>query len=1147
LTDDNDKKAHVEIEEFFRQFEKSQDGSDNSRVHDARKNGMPVLRTPCGTIRSASRMERKARAKGQASGIAYNLSSGGATLAGGGNGNGGYTEQGGIKKRGRRRKKYRVDKKRIFRLSLVLLLALFTIFSIYVAGIIKSAPAVEPEDIYELLSESSILYDDQGRTIDNLYLNGSGIRTRINYDEMPGDLINAFIAIEDKTFWTHNGFNFVRIFGAIKESLTGGGGISGTSTITQQLARNLWLAETKTERTLSRKIREAYFSLLLEKKLTKEQIIEAYLNTISLGNRSYGVQAASQAYFSKDAQDLTLLECAALASLPKAPGRYALVQTVSKDQITEDDPNLLVMGDEYAYVYNDAVESRKDTALKLMLDQNLITSEAYTETIAQNLRDSINPSINTTDGSNTYFADYVVTSVVADLVNELGYSEEDARQMVYTGGLKIQTTIDVNMQKIIESEFSDNANFPTVTGVTKDKEGNIIGANGKVLLYSYENYFDENGSFIMTPAEYTGKADGSLVLFPGKRLNFYKTEIQGNIDYSIEFKDIYSVNDGMYYTMRGGVIPVPAQYKSKDENGNLIIDGDFLRSEPAQDTFRFIDNGILVSPGNYTLKQKVVQPQSAMVVLDYKTGGIKAMIGGRNVEGRFLFNRATSPRQPGSAIKPMAVYGPALQSGANFDEIKGGEKSYGTYWTAASRINDEPMTFQGEIWPKNWYNSYRGVQTLRKSVEQSVNVNAVKVFLNIGAKKSLAFLKSMGVTTVVESGSINDMNPAALALGGMTRGISPLEMTAGYGTFANKGVYIAPSAYTKITNKRDELFFEKEPKSVQVMDPGAAFIMTDILSSTVSDGIASGANISSQPVAGKTGTTQDKYDAWFVGFTPQYSAAIWIGNDVNIELSEGSGAAAKVWSRIMSKVCAGLARGRFSEAPDNISTRVINGSETEYFIKGTESTNVSESATPVYLCSLSGYRATPYCPARKHEVYDGNGSSSGTLPAYFCHIHNMDVDAYPINPSEKLNTGFVWDGLLRDDAYYETHPEEEVKESAATENTTVANPSDADRPSGGAAPSSNGNSASGNNTGGNAASAGSAENNSGGGNGGSSGGSNSGGDNGDSSGENNSGDSDNSGSSESGDESSSVNETPPAENTEDPDSGPSPPDWLNVQ
>lgn len=882
------------------------------------------------------------------------------------------------------------------------------------------SPEINPDDISSILTQSSTLYDDEGNVIDDIYI-GDGMRTNVLYNEMPQDLVDAFVAIEDRTFWTHHGFNIVRIFGAIRDSILHGGGIKGTSTLTQQLARNIWLPDEKSDRNLGRKIQEAFIAMQLENKLTKYQIIEAYMNTIPLGNRSYGVQAAAQAYFSKDVGELTLAECAAIASLPQAPTRYALIQTFEREKISADDPNLVAVNGQYAYVYNDAYVSRKNLVLSIMLELEFITQQEHDEAVAVDLREHINPRLDNESMSSNYFADYTIEKVTKDLISELGIDEERAHQMLYTGGLKIHTTMNRKMQSIIETELSNNDNFPRLV-VKKDKAGNIIAPNG-VLLNSYDSYFDADGNFTLSPDEYEGLDNGDLMLFKDKRLNFYNTQVHGETDYSVEFKDMYIQDERTYYIMRGGVIPIPREYKTKNENGDLIINHDFFINNP--DIFRFVDGGIVVAPSSYSLRQQVVQPQSAMVLVDYATGGIKAMVGGRNTEGRLLYNRADSPRQPGSSIKPMSVYGPALQMGADKEPIVNGENTYGNYWTAASGILDGPLEFQGKIWPKNWYDGYRGMQTMRRSIEQSVNVNAVKVQLNIGSDRSLKFLKGLGVSSVVETGATNDMNPAALALGGMSRGISPLEMAAAYGAFGNQGLYVEPRPYSKITNRRGEAIIDHESYSNQAMDPAVAWLITDMLRTTVTNGIANRAAIAAQPVAGKTGTTSDKYDAWFVGFTPQYSASLWIGCDVGIELAEGSGAATRVWSKVMQQICEGTERGSFHSAPSNITSKVIDSTSgllpssysstrSEYFISGTEPTTTDTASRPVYICPLSGHLATPYCPTRILFNPDG-----GDKPTYYCNLHNSDPEAFPIDPEKELVVDFYWDGTFRDDYYYE--------------------------------------------------------------------------------------------------------------------------------
>lgn len=220
--------------------------------------------------------------------------------------------------------------------------------------------------------------------------------------------------------------------------------------------------------------------------------------------------------------------------------------------------------------------------------------------------------------------------------------------------------------------------------------------------------------------------------------------------------------------------------------------------------------------------------------------------------------------------------------------------------------------------------------SLRKAVEQSVNTIAVRVMRQVGTEKSMKQLKDFGITTVKESGAVNDKTPAALALGGMTQGISPVEMASAYGTFPNKGVHKDYCCYTSVVDKNGDEVLKADTKEKKVMNEDVSFIMTDILRTTVTRGIAHDA-ATSNPTAGKTGTTSDNFDAWFCGFTPGYSAACWIGNDVNIELSEGSAAAARLWSSVMENLPSS-GTDSFPSMPSTVSR--IAG---EYYATGTES------------------------------------------------------------------------------------------------------------------------------------------------------------------------------------------------------------------
>jgi len=253
-------------------------------------------------------------------------------------------------------------------------------------------------------------------------------------------------------------------------------------------------------------------------------------------------------------------------------------------------------------------------------------------------------------------------------------------------------------------------------------------------------------------------------------------------------------------------------------------------------------------------------------------------------------------------------------------------------------LYDTPTFINETPWPRNWYQGHRGGADMRLSIEQSINVNAVKALAMMGHEYSVEFLKSAGVTTIVEEGAISDINLAALALGGMSVGIAPLEMAGAYGIFANSGVYNKPVSYTLVTNRNGDVLLENVPANTRVMDEGAAFIMTDILRTTITRGFAWRAGVPGRSIAGKTGTTNENYDAWFIGFSPEYVAALWIGNDVNLELSEGSLSAARLWGRIMTQVLEGLPESSFPAAPENVTR--IGG---EYFISGTQNNPIHEN------------------------------------------------------------------------------------------------------------------------------------------------------------------------------------------------------------
>ncbi len=845
----------------------------------------------------------------------------------------------GTKKKKKNRKKRR--RRIVLLLLCIFLLILLSaaaagwLFYSYAEKVIeeKAIKDLETDNLYSLIYQKTTIYDNYGEEIDALYLTG-GNRTLIEYGDLPEDLINAVVDTEDKTFWEHKGFNYVRMLGAVKEKIFGGGQISGTSTITQQLARNIYLSDTKSERTLERKILEAYYTKILEEELTKKQILEAYFNAVYFGFNSYGIQAASESYFSKEPKDLDLLECAALAALPQSPDTYALVKAAYG--ASESGLPILEKGDGVVYLYNgEASDKRRKIVLDNMKEAGHITGREYKEALSSSLEEHMAISMGEDPGTYSYYIDCAIEEAVQDIAQGYGVSEEEARTMVYTKGYNIYTCLDRTVQKTLDKEINKNSNYATINYINKDGSGNIISSSGDVLMRPYDAYFDDDDNLRLSGEEYTIGEDGSITLKKGKRLEFYSTQTGEEESASINFKGMYVQKDGSLYFLEGGSLSIPMGYTKLDDEGNCVISAEFQKDFP--DFFKKDDGKLIVSEDDYQLGQKMRQPQAATTIIDNDTGYVLAMTGGRGANGKHLYNRAISPRQPGSSIKPIGVYAPALQMSAELaakDEkpklkADSGDK-WGDYITAGSIINDAPIKLNGKVWPQNSGGGFSGPITLRQAVQQSVNVCAVKVFRQIGVDYSVEKLKQNGITSIVEEGGTSDLHDA-LSLGGMTKGISPLEMTAAYATFANNGVYREPVFYTNVTDGNGQLIVENEQKTEQVYDESVAWIMTDILKSAVEKGTGQNAKIEGYDVAGKTGTTSSQHDVWFSGFTPKYSMALWMGCDVNIPLANYSSAAAAFWSEIMSRVCDGMEPKKFLEHPDNV---VKVGDE--YYVKGTE-------------------------------------------------------------------------------------------------------------------------------------------------------------------------------------------------------------------
>lgn len=1007
---------------------------------------------------------------------------------------------------------------------------------------LKDIKPIDPSKINTLLVENSVILDSNGNELEKL--NKGGARTIVKYNQMSKNLINAYVSIEDKTFFEHSGFNVVRMVGAVKDAILKDKRISGTSTITQQLARNLYLFEDRSKRSIDRKIKEAYYAIQLEKHLTKEQIIEAYLNTIYLGSNSKGVQAASEKYFSKDAKDLNLIESAVLAAIPKQPTKYTPMYLINNENINDKDKVITQVNELYTMVYNDQCEKRINLVLSLMLNNGYITQNEYDEVSKIDIRSILNPSIEKGNEISSYFSDMVESEVIQDLMIKYDYSKSEAINSLYTSGLRIYSTIDFDMQKTLENAYATNTftdyfgqatkeavrlfqranglsadgmagkntlaklkqlnkiseDEITLTSMTKgrkhedvkvlkralhelgffnsndlfprirvnfDKNKNIIAKDSRrIILYRYSNLINENKQLVLNSDDFYYDSEGNLVLKKNRKLNFYphydKNNRLNRIQVVVKNLFKYNENDkkitrnysGSYniselYSFQGRDILIPDEFKSYDDNRNVVISKEYINSD--KNIFNLSNNKLYIENENYVVASEgTIQPQSAMVIIDYRTGHLKAIVGGRNVSGQKIYNRALNPRQPGSSVKPFAVYTPAIASGR---------------YTAASVIDDVPAYLTGNPnvrWPINWYENYRGyefkyrgISTLREGIEQSMNVVTAKLANELGVETCIEYMKKFGVSTIVDEGRINDHNLSTVALGGMTKGISPIELAKIYGTYGNDGIQLDTITYTKVVDSNGDIVLNNVPTKKKIIDKNVSFIIRDIMRTGVKNGVSYKAKIRPNnkgiPVAGKTGTTSNNYDAWFSGMTPYYAAVTWFGTDYNMSLDNGSAISAEFWSYVMKNIHEDLPDKSFTKPDDVIRLNVDTKSgklpsklsyldprgtvKPEYFIPGTQPTELDDVHVQVEICKTSGLLATEYCPTtlienrvltrrldgeydpKDHKDRYGNpiyiGDQDYSVPIVKCNYHGelIEVDGNVISDGyisyHDDNTGIV--------------------------------------------------------------------------------------------------------------------------------------------
>lgn len=879
------------------------------------------------------------------------------------------------------RRKPRFTLKKLLVITLMTVLISLTLFAgsvgLAFVNILTTAPEIDPYSINSGFEETSLIFDKDKNLLEKVET--AEYRTFVKLNKVPQYLKDAFISIEDERFYEHPGVDPKGILSSLYENFKAGGVVRGASTITQQLIKNTFLSN---EQTLTRKLKEIYLALNLETKLSKDQILESYLNMISLGQNSYGVQEASRTYFSKNVDEINIAQAALLAGIVKGPNIYQPFYRVSPLKFDEATMRKIgeteILGEKYILVFNTKSVQRQKVILKKMRELGKINQNEYDEAINFDVVASLKPSAKKETEITSYATDYVKNQVVEDLMEKYQITKQKAQERLFTGGLRIYSTIDTKVQKDLD-EVNRNFNgillgdlkrykAPLLVDRNLDKAGNIVDKDGNLVYYKKENLLTDDGYLFIPKGEFSINANGDLAITSSRILAYKK---------STDIQDYYTIDGSKnLLTHRVGGLAVPDAYYLRQARHSLIIKAEFF--EKNDKFYKVNETGnLFINPEYfYNNKTGLVQPQSATVIMDYKTGHIVAMIGGRDVKGSRILNRATdTARQPGSSMKPLAVYLPALDNG----------------FTAASPILDIPMiTADGKVWPNNVYTGFKGITTLRESLIYSTNVSSARTLKKIGIPTSIKYLKKLGIINednpskdnfvqASENKTHNDENLASLALGGMTKGVSPLDMTAAYSAIANDGVYNEPIIYTKVLDKDGNIVLEKEAKQRRVVSPQIAYVMKDILRSTAYEHTGKNAIIKGQASAGKTGTTDYNADFWFVGFTNYYTAATWMGNDSpKITITQNSWLAAKLWGHIMTKIHQDKeSKPQFAQ-PDGI--------------------------VKAYVCTKSGKKPNQFCSSDPRGVVREEIFAKGTEPTETCNVHV----ALEVNSSNnKLATEFT--------------------------------------------------------------------------------------------------------------------------------------------
>ena len=729
----------------------------------------------------------------------------------------------------------RPEKKKIkgkFNLRKILIISFFSVVLLCLtlgfigAGFIyfyfsKDLPDVRQLKVYQPSTITQI-YSDSDDKIAEFYIEK---RIIVELENIPLSLKQATLAVEDSNFYYHFGIDPKAIFRAFLTNIKAGRVVEGGSTITQQLTKTMFLSR---ERTLPRKIKEAILAVRLELVFTKDEILEMYLNQIYYGHGTYGVEAAARNYFGKSVKDLTIAECAMIASLPKAPNNYSPYKNPKR------------------------ARKRRNHVIRRMANISFINQEEAKLALQEDFHlGKVEKMLNK--------APYFVEHVRRILEEKFGSSK------LYRAGLKVYTTLNINMQESAQRAIKKNL-------LIADKRYGYRGPLGTVDITQGEraiqNAMIKKNGFLEEENIKAGDIIYGAVMKVGKSQVWV---ILGQEDGYLDIKD-------MDWARKPNPNLDGRWAKIKNPNEAISI-GDLIMIKVLgrkQDGLGW----------SLSLEQEP-EVEGALISLTPENGQVKAMVGGYDFK-KSQFNRSVQAiRQPGSAFKPI-IYAAAINEG----------------YSPSSIIIDSPIIFKEkqdafDKWkPVNFEEKFYGPTSLREALAHSRNVVTVKLMQKIGIKSTIRLAKSLGISSKLEEN-------LSISLG--SSGMTLYDLVSAYSAFANMGNRIKPTVIRNIKNRREEVLFSSIPEITQPISPGTAHIITSLMESVVKNGTAKKVKALKRPVAGKTGTTNNYVDAWFMGYTPDLVTGVWVGKDKDEPLGRnetGSRAAIPIWLQFMQEALA---------------------------------------------------------------------------------------------------------------------------------------------------------------------------------------------------------------------------------------------------